>query len=241
MTFPAPTQVWHASAECNGRTLPQLKDWDEFLKGSPYNVANSFDGPGAPVCPACGPRPPPALTQPSHSAVAPPRHPIPAEATPSALPFAPLPLAAATAAAPVPAPAVILPPVIPAANLPVPAPVNAAAAPPNPGCGCTAPKLAAVIDSNELLANDVLRYTNGSQVFYVRKRANEEYVFSYMNGVTLAGTHQGPKSLAQELIGAYGIVGGRVWSDFDVFRGVVRLGTLFELRHAAYVAGRLVR
>ena len=53
LTFPAPTQVWHASAGCDGRSLPKLKDFPEFLEGFEYDFLESIDGPAASVCLVC--------------------------------------------------------------------------------------------------------------------------------------------------------------------------------------------
>lgn len=286
MTFAAPTQVWHANAECTGRTLPALKDFDEFIEASAYNVLGTVDSPPAPACPFCGPRPltshllhplaaplfvagspsvnatrPPTpfnrAQQPSPPPVA--RAAPPSRATASA-PLARAVLPATTAATstlsapsahlpmpvqapaptPAPTPAPANAPSPGATNAPVPVPTKANAAPPahSSGCGCTAPKLGAVIDSNELLPGDVLRYSNGARACYMRKQGADAYIFNKANGEELGGTHQGPKSIANALASG-SRVAKNVWAEFEVFRGAVLLGTLFEVRHAAYAAGRL--
>lgn len=61
VTFVASTQVWHASAQCIGRMLPELKSFDEYIEGSMYNVLETIDSPPAPACPLCGPGPPAPL------------------------------------------------------------------------------------------------------------------------------------------------------------------------------------
>jgi hypothetical protein len=138
----------------------------------------------------------------------------------------------AVSALPAPAPASTAP------TAPTPAPANATAAAHDPRCGCTGPKLGAVIDHNELLPGDILQYSNGARVRYVRKQGANEYIFNRVNGGRLGGTHQGPKSIAVALAGGRRGEKG-LWSEFEVFRGLLRLGTLFEVRHAAYAANRL--
>jgi hypothetical protein len=75
-------------------------------------------------------------------------------------------------------------------------------------------------------------------VVYVRKQAAEAYVFNSVKGGRLAGTYQGPKSIANALAGD-SKVEKSVRSEYEIFHGAFRLGTLFEVRHAAYIAGRL--
>jgi hypothetical protein len=85
-----------------------------------------------------------------------------------------------------------------AANPSAPAPVNAAATAHKPHCGCITPKLAAVVDTSEPLPSDALQYSNGSRE---RNQAAEACSFNTVNGGRLAGTYEGPKSIANALAG----------------------------------------
>jgi hypothetical protein len=98
-----------------------------------------------------------------------------------------------------------------------------------------------VIDNNELLSgDDILQYSDGAQVVYVHKQGADAYMFNRVTGGQLGKTHQGPRSIATALATGTGRkVEKSVWGEFEVFRGAQHLGTLFDVRHAAFAAGRL--
>lgn len=98
--------------------------------------------------------------------------------------------------------------------------------------------MAAVIENSELLLGDDLQDSNGARVLYIRKQGADTYEFDRANGGRLPRTHQGLKSIAKALAEG-SIVEKGVWAEFELFRGLLLLGTLFDVRHVAYVGGRL--
>jgi hypothetical protein len=54
----------------------------------------------------------------------------------------------------------------------------------------------------------------------------------------LPGTHQGLKAIAKALADGSNEDKG-LWNEFELFHGLLLLGTLFDVRHVAHVGGRL--
>jgi hypothetical protein len=100
--------------------------------------------------------------------------------------------------------------------------------------------LGSVIDHGVIRTGDILQYSDGAQVVYVRKQGADAYIFNRVTGGQLGATHPGPKSIATALAKSTGRkVVKNVWGEFEVIRGTEQLGTLFDVRHAAFVAGQL--
>jgi hypothetical protein len=100
--------------------------------------------------------------------------------------------------------------------------------------------LGSVIDHGMIRTGDILQYSDGVQVVYVRKNGADAYIFNRVTGEQLGATHAGPKSIATALAKGTGRkVQKTVWGEFKVIRGTQQLGTLFDVRHAAWVAGQL--
>lgn len=159
---------------------------------------------------------------------------------PSALTATVLLTAQTAAAPPVPVPLHAPPPATGTTNTATAVPANAAVPAHNPHCTCTAPKLGSVIDHNLIRTDDILQYSNGAQIVYVRKQGADAYIFNRMTGEQLGTTHQGPKSMATALIKNTGRkVKKNTWGEFEVIHGKQHLGTLFDVRHAAFCAGLL--
>jgi hypothetical protein len=97
-----------------------------------------------------------------------------------------------------------------------------------------------VIDHDVIRTGDILQYNDGAQVVYVRKEGADAYIFNRATGEQLGTTHIGPKSIATALAEGTGrTVEKSAWGEFEVIRGTQQLGTLFDVRHAAFVAGQL--